>query len=232
MIEFRNVSKYYLTPNGRKVVLDRFSLTLPTGAKVGILGRNGAGKSTIIGMIAGLVRPNGGEIRRAGTISWPLGFSGSFATDLTGAQNIRFVARIYGIDTEEMVEYVQDFAELDDFIEMPVRTYSSGMKARLAFGLSMGIAFDWYLVDEITAVGDSAFRNKSLSVFRDRLQDSGLLMVSHSTGTIRSYCTCGLVIEGGVVRYFDNIEDAIDHHGRNMKARITRLKRHGVKPKA
>ena len=141
MIEFRDVSKHYLTSRGRKVILDGLTLTLPRGAKVGVLGRNGAGKSTLIGMIAGIVRTDNGEIRRAGSISWPLGFAGSFAGDLTGAQNIRFVARIYGIDTDALVDYVQDFAELGDFIDMPVRSYSSGMKARLAFGLSMGVAF-------------------------------------------------------------------------------------------
>ncbi len=182
MIKFRDVSKHYLTPRGRKVILDGLTLTLPRGAKVGVLGRNGAGKSTLIGMIAGIVRADGGEIRRAGSISWPLGFAGSFANDLSGAQNIRFVARIYGIDTDALVDYVQDFAELGDFIDMPVRSYSSGMKARLAFGLSMGVHFDWYLVDEITAVGDTAFRKKSLDVFKHRLRDAGMLMVSHSTG--------------------------------------------------
>lgn len=216
MIEFRDVSKHYLTPTSRKVIVDHLNLTLQSGAKIGILGRNGAGKSTLIGMIAGTVRPNAGEIRRRGSISWPLGFAGSFANDLTGRQNVRFVARIYGIDTDTLVDYVQDFAELGEFIDMPVRSYSSGMKARLAFGLSMGVSFDWYLVDEITAVGDTAFRKKSLSVFKSRLQDSGLLMVSHSTGTIRSYCTSGLVLEDGIAQYFENVADAIAAHGQNM----------------
>ena len=133
---------------------------------------------------------------------------------------MRFVARIYGIDTDALVDYVQDFAELGDFLDMPVRSYSSGMKARLAFGLSMGVAFDWYLVDEITAVGDTAFRRKSLAVFKDRLQSAGLLMVSHSTETIRSYCTCGLVLEGGKATYFENVREAIALHDRNMKARV------------
>jgi capsular polysaccharide transport system ATP-binding protein len=218
MIKFRNVSKSYRTLTSRKVVLDRLTLTLPRGAKVGILGRNGAGKSTLIGMIAGTVRPDGGEIRSQGAVSWPLGFAGSFAGDLTGAQNIRFAARIYGIDTDALVDYVQDFAELGDFLDMPVRTYSSGMKARLAFGLSMGVSFDWYLVDEITGVGDSAFRRKSLTVFRKRLKDAGLLMVSHSTNTIRDYCTSGLVVEGGQARYFQDVGEAIALHERNMSA--------------
>lgn len=217
MIEFRNVSKYYRTQSSRKIVLDKLTLTLPLGAKVGLLGRNGAGKSTLLSMIAGTTKPNSGEILRHASISWPLGFSGSSHADLTGAQNVRFVARIYGMDTDALVAYVEDFAELGEFIDMPVRSYSSGMKARLAFGMSMGIAFDWYLVDEITAVGDSAFRKKSLAVFKNRLKDAGLLMVSHSVGTIRSYCEAGLVIEGGKARYFEDVREAIEVHERNMR---------------
>ena len=218
MIEFRDVSKHYPTQHGRKVVLDHLSLVLPAGAKVGVLGRNGAGKSTLLGMVAGTSRPSSGEIRRHASISWPLGFSGSFHPELTGAQNARFVARIYGIDTDTLIAYVDDFAELGEFMDMPVRSYSSGMRARLAFGMSMGIAFDWYLVDEITAVGDASFRRKSLAVFKDRLKDAGLLMTSHSPETIRSYCTSGLVLERGRVRYFDDVEEAIDAHERNMAA--------------
>lgn len=217
MIEFRDVSKYYATPGGRKVVLDHLNLTLPSGATIGVLGRNGAGKSTLLGMVAGTAHPNRGQILRHASISWPLGFSGSFHPDLTGAQNVRFVARIYGMDTDALVDYVQDFAELGEFMDMPVRAYSSGMKARLAFGMSMGISFDWYLVDEVTAVGDTAFKRKSLAVFKSRLKDAGLLMVSHSTGTIRGYCASGLVLEGGTARYFEDVNEAIDHHEANMR---------------
>jgi capsular polysaccharide transport system ATP-binding protein len=216
MIEFRNVAKAYATHGRPKVILDGLTLTLPAGAKIGVLGRNGAGKSTLLGMISGTVKPDHGEIRRHASISWPLGFSGSFAGDLTGAQNIRFVARIYGIDTDTLVAYVEDFAELGEFIDMPVRNYSSGMKARLAFGMSMGVSFDWYLVDEITAVGDAAFRRKSLSVFKHRLRDAGLLMVSHSIPTIRSYCTSGLVLEDGRAVYYPDIRAAVAAHERNM----------------
>jgi capsular polysaccharide transport system ATP-binding protein len=216
MIEFRHVSKYYRTPHGRKNVIDDLDLVLPTGAKVGVLGRNGAGKSTLLAMIGGTVRPNHGEIRRHASISWPLGFSGSLHPDLTGAQNVRFVARIYGRDTDALIDYVRDFAELGEFIDMPVRSYSSGMRARLAFGMSMGIAFDWYLIDELTAVGDTRFRRKSLAFFKTRLREAGILMVSHSTGTIRSYCTSGLVLEGGRARYFADVEEAIAVHEANM----------------
>jgi capsular polysaccharide transport system ATP-binding protein len=216
MIEFRNVSKFFRTTAGRKTIVDRLNLALPWGAKVGLLGRNGAGKTTLLAMVAGSVQPATGEIRRHGAISWPLGFGGSFHAELTGAQNVRFVARIYGMDTDALVAYVADFAEIGEFMDMPVRSYSSGMKARLAFGMAMGISFDWYLVDEITAVGDSRFKKKSLAVFKSRLRDAGLLMVSHSTSTIRNYCDAGLVLENGRVRFFPDVEEAIAAHEENM----------------
>jgi len=217
VIEFVNVSKHYLTPTRRKVVLDRMTLTLPYGTKVGLLGRNGAGKSTLLGMVAGVVQPNSGEIRRHGAMSWPLGFGGSFHALLTGAQNVRFVARIYGIDTDSLVAYVAEFSELGEFMDMPVRSYSSGMKARLAFGMAMGVSFDWYLVDEITAVGDAAFKRKSLAVFRNRLSGAGLMMVSHSISTIRSYCDSGIVLEGGQTTWYPDVEEAVEAHKRNMQ---------------
>lgn len=216
MIEFRNVSKHFPTTASRKVIVEGLSLTLPFGAKVGLLGRNGAGKSTLMAMVAGTVQPNSGEIRRRGAVSWPLGFGGTFHNDLTGAQNVRFAARIYGMDTEALTAYVADFAEIGEFMDMPMRDYSSGMRARVAFGMAMGVAFDWYLVDEITAVGDSRFKKKSLAVFQSRLKDAGVMMISHSTGTIRSYCDAGLVLEGGRVRYFPDVEEAIAVHEANM----------------
>ena len=218
MIEFRGVSKWYHTPHGRKIVLDGLDLTLPPGTKLGVLGRNGAGKSTLLGMIGGTIKPNRGVIVKRAAISWPLGLGGTYHQDLTGAQNVRFVARIYGVDTEALVAYVADFAELGDFMDMPVRSYSSGMRARLAFGMSMGVSFDWYLVDEITAVGDSRFKRKSLAVFRERLQNAGLMMVSHSDRTIREYCTSALVLEGGRAVYYDDVSLALAAHERNMAA--------------
>ena len=218
MIELRGVTKSFRTAHGRKTVVENLSLTLPAGEKLGVIGRNGAGKSTLLGMIGGTIRPNRGEIVKHSAISWPLGLGGAAHPDLTGAQNVRFVARIYGVDTEELVAYVQDFAELGDFMDMPVRSYSSGMKARLAFGMSMGVSFDWYLVDEITAVGDSRFRRKSLAVFRERLRSAGLLMVSHSDRTIREYCTSALVLEDGRAVHYDDVRAALAAHERNMAA--------------
>jgi capsular polysaccharide transport system ATP-binding protein len=217
MIEFRDVSKVFRTPNSRKVVLDRFSLSIPTGTRVALLGRNGAGKSTMIGMVAGTVRQDRGQILRRGSVSWPLGFSGSFAPEMTGAQNTRFVARIYGMDTDELLEYVEEFAELGDFINMPVRVYSSGMRARLAFGLSMGINFDWYLVDEITAVGDAAFREKSMGAFRRKLDRAGLFMVSHAMPTLRDFCSSGLLLDEGQATYFPVLEDAIRAYSESIR---------------
>ena len=219
MIQLQNVTKKYKTGGGgRRVILDDVSLTLPRGRSLGLLGRNGAGKSTLLRMIAGTILPDSGEIIRRGSVSWPLGFSGSFHPQLSGAQNTRFVARIYDCDPDELIEFVADFSELGDFLFMPVHSYSSGMKARLAFGVSMGIAFDYYLVDETTAVGDRNFKMKCRAVFQQKLQTSDVIMVSHSTKTIRDYCQAGVVLEDGSMNYYENIEDAIEVHEANMKA--------------
>ncbi len=212
MIAFEGVSKCYRAGAGRKVLLADMTMTLPAGARVALLGRNGVGKSTLLGLIAGTVAPDAGRIRRQGSVSWPLGFAGSFAADLTGAQNVRFAARIYGADTDALVEHVRGFSELGSFMAMPVRTYSAGMRARLAFGLSMGLGFDWYLVDEITAVGDAGFRQKSLAVFRERTAQAGLLMVSHAPSVLRDFCTCGIVLEDGRAQFFTDLEEAITAH--------------------
>ncbi|SSC67863.1 unnamed protein product [Ciceribacter selenitireducens ATCC BAA-1503] len=201
----------------RKPILDGVSLVLKRGRSVGLLGRNGAGKSTLLRLFAGTIRLDAGRIVREGNISWPLGFQGSFQGNLTGEQNVRFVARIYGVDSEKLIDYVAEFAELGAFFRSPVATYSSGMKARLAFGLSMGVSFDYYLVDEITAVGDANFKKKCSEVFQTRLVDSDVVMVSHSTATIREYCDCGIVLEKGKLTYFDDVEDAIRAHDKNMK---------------
>ncbi len=219
MIELQDLTKVYRTGNVRRVIVDGVTLTLPRGRSLGLLGRNGAGKSTLLKMIAGTVEPDKGRIVRHGSVSWPLGFAGSFHGLLSGAQNVRFVARIYGCDVETLIDYVADFSELGEALYMPVNTYSSGMKARLAFGVSMGIAFDYYLVDETTAVGDANFRKKCRAVFADRLSKSDVIMVSHSTGTLVDYCKAGAVLEDGRMTYYENIEDAIAAHERNMAER-------------
>ena len=158
-----------------------------------------------------------GRIVSDGSISWPVGLAGAIHRELTGAENVKFLARIYGVDTEELIEFVQDFAELGDFFNMPVRSYSSGMRSRLAFGASMGIHFDTYLVDEVTAVGDARFKRKSQEVFKDRMSRSSAIVVNHSMPGLRQFCDSGLVLENGGVTYFEDLEEAITYHNDLMK---------------
>lgn len=212
MIRFENLTKSYRVRGMRKVVIDNLNMELPTGHSLALLGRNGAGKSTLLQIIAGTLRPDSGQVVSNGSISWPVGFGGSFHPDLTGAQNVRFVARIYGVDTDALVDFVEDFAEIGKHFHMPVRSYSSGMKSRLAFGTSMGIQFDTYLVDEVTAVGDAAFRKKSQEVFHERMKVSSAILVSHDMGQVREICDTGIVLAEGSLRYFDNIEEAVEAH--------------------
>ena len=212
MIRFENLSKGFWVGGERKVVIDNLNATLPTGASLALMGRNGAGKSTLLQMIAGTLRPDGGRIVSDGTISWPVGFGGSFHKDMTGSQNVRFIARIYGVDTDELAAFVEDFAELGKHFYEQVRFYSSGMKSRLAFGTSMGIKFDTYLVDEVTAVGDSQFKRKSSAVFRERMKTSSAILVNHSMGQLREFCDAGVVLEKGKLWYFDDLEEGIAFH--------------------
>ncbi|MGC9371089.1 MAG: ABC transporter ATP-binding protein [Paracoccaceae bacterium] len=212
MIRFEHLCKSFWIKGERKVVIDDLNATLPTGKSLALLGRNGAGKSTLLQMIAGTLRPDSGHIVSDGTISWPVGFGGSFHRELTGAQNVRFIARIYGVDTDSLVEFVEDFAELGKHFYLPVRSYSSGMRSRLAFGASMGIDFDTYLVDEVTAVGDAAFKRKSRAVFRERVRNASAILVSHDMAQVRQFCDAGIVLENGQLRYFDDLEEAIATH--------------------
>ncbi|MDU8930040.1 ABC transporter ATP-binding protein [Alisedimentitalea sp. MJ-SS2] len=212
MIRFENLTKSFWVNGTRKVVIDNLDATLPTGKSLALLGRNGAGKSTLLQMIAGTMRPDHGQIVSDGTISWPVGFGGSFHRELTGAQNVRFIARIYGVDTTSLIQFVQDFAELGKHFHMPVRSYSSGMRSRLAFGTSMGIRFDTYLVDEVTAVGDAKFRRKSRAVFRERMKTSSAILVSHEMNQVRQFCDSGMVLEHGRISYFDDLDEAIALH--------------------
>lgn len=217
MIHFRNVSKRYSTGNGRyKVIMENLSLDIPR-INIGILGHNGAGKSTFLRLLAGTILPDSGHIRRVASVSWPLGFAGSFHGGLTGIENIRFVARVYGENTERVVDYVTEFAEIGDFMHMPVRTYSSGMIARLAFGLSMSMNFDYYLVDEIMAVGDQRFKQKSREAFDTKLSQSNVIMVSHVDSVLKQYCDVGAVLHDGVLTVCEDLQEAMDLHSENQK---------------
>ncbi|NSX53900.1 ABC transporter ATP-binding protein [Parasulfitobacter algicola] len=217
MIRFQNLTKSFRVNGERKVVIDNLTATLPAGKSLALLGRNGAGKTTLLKIIAGTMIPDSGDVISDGTISWPVGFAGSFHPELTGAQNVRFIGRIYGVDTDSLIGFVEDFAEIGKHFNMPVRSYSAGMKSRLAFGTSMGIRFDTYLVDEVTAVGDAQFRRKSRAVFKERMQQSSAIMVSHQMGDVRQFCNAGIVLEKGRLQYFDDLEKAISVHQDIMK---------------
>lgn len=216
MITFSHVTKKFQAGRTVKTIADGINTVFPSGQSVALLGRNGAGKSTIMEMIGGSLKPDSGTITVKGSISWPVGFAGSFHRDLTGAQNLRFISRVYGIDTQSLLDFVEDFAELGPHFHLPVRSYSSGMRSRLAFGISIGIPFDTYLVDEVTSVGDAAFKLKSRLVFNERLKTSGAVVITHSMAQVRKLCTAGAVLEGGQLHYYSDLEDAIAHHQTNM----------------
>jgi len=212
MIEFQNISKGFWVQGEYQPVIRNLNLTLPSGKSLALLGRNGAGKSTLLNIVAGTLRPDTGQIKSNGTISFTVGYSGSFHSDMTGVQNTRFVARIYGVDSDELCGFVEDFADIGQHFNMPVRTYSSGMKSRLAFGISMGIPFGTYLIDEVTATGDARFKKKSRALFRERMRNSSAIMVSHSMKDIRDFCNAGLILHNGEIEIYDDVEDAIKRH--------------------
>jgi capsular polysaccharide transport system ATP-binding protein len=217
MIYLDRLTKVFPLRGQSNTVIRNLTATFPTGSSVALLGRNGAGKSTLLKLIAGTIRPTSGRVLSTGTISYPVGFAGSFHPDLTGAQNTRFVARLYGVDTDELIDFVADFAELGRHFHMPFRTYSSGMRARLSFGVSMGIPFDTYLVDEVTSVGDGAFRSKSIAMFDDRRSRSGVILVSHSAFMIQRVCDRAMVLENGTITVYDDVNEALERHDLNLQ---------------
>lgn len=220
MIQLRGVCKSYYHKGQPHVVADHIDATFPTNVSVALMGRNGAGKSSLLRMIAGTMNVSSGTIRSNGTVSWPVGFAGSFHGDLTGTQNVKLIARIYRVDTDALIEFVEDFAELGEHFRIPVRTYSAGMRSRLAFGVSMGIKFDTYLVDEVTSVGDAKFREKSEAMFMDRITHSGAIVVSHSVPLLKRICTQGAVLENGKLTWFDTVDAAIEQHERNIQTKM------------
>ncbi|NRP42783.1 Polysialic acid transport ATP-binding protein KpsT [Aliiroseovarius sp. xm-m-339-2] len=210
MIDLFNVFKYYKTRNGRKIILDNVSLSLQSGSSYGILGVNGAGKSTTMKLLAGSELPNSGTIRRNVRVSWPLGFSSGMHPNLTGRENVNFVARLYGQDPRKVTAFVDDFSDLGSNIDEPFGTYSSGMSQRLSFGLSMAIEFEVYLIDEVMAVGDAKFQARCVEEFNKRRLRSDIIMISHSLDSIRDYCSRCLVVAHGIVYEFSNVNDAIE----------------------
>ena len=214
MITLEGVSKVYRTRGGRKTVLDNVNVTFESGYNFGVLGANGAGKSTLLRLIAGSEIPDFGVIRRYTRVSFPLGFGGTFHGALSGRENVAFIARIYGAGIREVLEYVENFSELGEYLHMPVNTYSAGMRARLAFATCLALDFELYLVDEVTEVGDQRFRQKCAEAFRERLQRSDIILVTHNIHTLRQYCDRGAILANGELTLFDDIGTALGRYQR------------------
>ena len=210
MIILDNVIKRYPVRKGHHTVLNGASLRLARGEKLGILGRNGAGKSTLIRLISGAALPNSGTITRHMSVSWPLAFGDAFQGSLTGADNLRFICRVYGADYKAAMPYVQSFAELGKFLREPVKTYSSGMRARLAFAISMAIEFDCFLIDEVISVGDARFHDKCRAELFEKRSDRAMIMVSHEPNNIRNHCTRACLLRDGKLIDFATVAEAYD----------------------
>ncbi len=209
MIKLENIVKSYPVKNGRRNVLDGVNLTLRMGEKIGILGRNGAGKSTLVRILGGVEKPTSGKITRNMNISWPLAFSGAFQGSLTGADNVRFVCRIYNANYHQAMEMVDLFAELGRYLHEPVKIYSSGMRARLAFALSLAVDFDCYLIDEVISVGDASFHKKCEVELFEKRAHKAMIIVSHELHNIRDYCDRAAILDKGRLFVFDDIEEAM-----------------------
>jgi capsular polysaccharide transport system ATP-binding protein len=197
MIETVGLTKEYRTDSGRVLALNDVSLKVLPGQRIGVLGRNGSGKSTLIRLIGRVELPTRGTVRRSMSVSWPLAYRGGFHLQLTGYENLRFLARVYDKSFPEMSAYVEDFTEMGTRLQDPVHTYSAGMRAKFSFGVSLAIEFDCYLIDEVLAVGDQQFRRKCKRELFEKRSDRAMLMVSHQPSMIRETCEFGLLIENG-----------------------------------
>ncbi len=212
MIELRDITKSYATPKGRHFVFKNLNAVLPEGKSVGLLGKNGAGKSTLLRIIGGIDFPDAGRVITKKTISWPVALAGGFQGSLTGRQNVRFVARLYASekDVQQVVAFVEEFAQLGKYFDMPIKSYSSGMRSRLGFGLSMAFDFDYYLLDEVGAVGDAVFRKRSQALLDDLKKNSNIIMVSHDLNDLIRNCDVGFVVQDGQAQYFEDINEAVE----------------------
>lgn len=216
MIAIQDVTKIYETRNGKRTVLNGINLTVSKGEKIGILGRNGAGKSTLIRLVSGAELPSYGQIKRDMTISWPLAFGGAFQGSLTGLDNLRFICRVYDADFDAAVPYVQEFSELGAYLREPVKKYSSGMRARLAFAISLAVDFDCFLIDEIVAVGDSRFHQKCHAELFEKRVDRAMIIVSHDAGYILEHCDRAAVLVAGRLHEFSDVREAFAFYNTSM----------------
>ena len=216
MIQLQNIIKKYQTRSGARTVLNDVSLTVRPGERVGVLGRNGAGKSTLIRLISDAEQPTEGNVTREMSVSWPLAFGGAFQNALTGYDNLRFICRIYGTDPDDKLNFVQDFSELGIYLREPVRTYSAGMRARLAFAISMVVEFDCFLIDEIIAVGDARFHEKCHVELFEKRADRAMIIVSHDSSYVRDHCQRAVVLENGHMQEFPTMDEAFDYYHRQI----------------
>jgi capsular polysaccharide transport system ATP-binding protein len=208
MIQLRNISKKFKTLHGWNTVFTNVNLQINKGEKVGILGRNGSGKSTLVRILGGIATPDEGVIEKGMSISWPLALSGGFQGSLTGLDNIRFISRLYNANYLEVLEYVKDFSELGSYLHEPAKTYSSGMRGRLAFALSLAIDFDCFLIDEVLSVGDDRFRTRCHEELTIKSQDRSIILVSHNPATIKQICNKACVLSDKKLHHFDNLDAA------------------------
>ena len=213
MIELHHLTKSYRTAKGRRYVFKDLSFHFPDRVNIGLIGRNGAGKSTLLRLLGGIDTPDSGAVVTDAHISWPVGLAGGFQGSLSARDNVRFVCHVYGATGEDMrrkMKFVEDFAEIGDYFDLPVKSYSSGMRSRVAFGLSMAFEFDYYLIDEVMAVGDAGFKAKCKAMFKQRLQDANLILVSHSMNDIKAYCDVVVLVDHGTATLYDDVQAGID----------------------
>lgn len=212
MIQLENLTKSYVTPKGRHYVFKNLNAVLPENKSVALLGKNGSGKSTLLRIIGGIDYPDSGRVLTNKTISWPVALAGGFQGSLTGRQNVRFVSRLYVPEAvvAEKIAFVEEFAELGKYFDMPIKSYSSGMRSRLGFGLSMAFDFDYYLLDEVGAVGDASFRAKSQKLLDSLKTNSNIIMVSHDLKDLTRNCDVAFVVMNGEAQYYENMEQAIE----------------------
>ena len=215
MIHLQEVTKQYRVRHGIHTVFKNLDLRIDRGEKIGILGRNGSGKSTLIRLISGAELPTRGQIAREMSVSWPLAFGGAFQGSLTGLDNIRFICRVYDVEVSSVAPYVEEFSELGQFLREPVKTYSSGMQARLAFAISMAIEFDCFLIDEVISVGDARFHDKCQRELFEKRKDRAMVMVSHEAHNIREHCDRACVLHQGSLHQFADIDAAYAFYNKN-----------------
>ncbi|MFV8781635.1 ABC transporter ATP-binding protein [Microbulbifer sp. SA54] len=219
MIELRNLTKSFRTPAGRKVLFRDVNAVFPEGKNIGILGRNGAGKTTLLRIMGGIDYPDSGRVITDQRISWPMGLSGGFQGSMTGRENAAFICGIHGIwgsAKRKVLDRVQEFAEIGNYFDAPVKSYSSGMRSRLAFGLSISVDFDYYLVDEVMSVGDAHFKHKCEKIINEKRKTANFIIVAHSMSTLRKNCDVGIYLGPAGLQIYDTVNEAIDQYEQGL----------------